>query len=48
MYLGVHYLSDVLGGAAWSLGWLTLCLIAVRTLQQCAQPQTSMPRSTGV
>jgi undecaprenyl-diphosphatase len=37
MYLGVHYLSDVLGGATWSLAWLTLCLIGVRTLQQHAQ-----------
>jgi undecaprenyl-diphosphatase len=37
MYLGVHYLSDVLGGATWSLAWLTLCLIGVRTLQQRAQ-----------
>jgi undecaprenyl-diphosphatase len=37
MYLGVHYLSDVLGGAAWSLAWLSLCLIGVRTLQQRSQ-----------
>jgi undecaprenyl-diphosphatase len=40
MYLGVHYLSDVLGGATWSLAWLTLCLIGVRTLQQHAQSPT--------
>jgi membrane-associated phospholipid phosphatase len=40
MYLGVHYLSDVLGGATWSLAWLTLCLIGVRTLQQRAQSPT--------
>lgn len=26
VYLGVHYLSDVVAGVAWSLAWLTLCL----------------------
>ncbi|MGZ5572018.1 MAG: phosphatase PAP2 family protein [Usitatibacter sp.] len=26
VYLGVHYLTDVIGAAAWSLGWLTICL----------------------
>lgn len=26
VYLGVHYLADVIGAAAWSLGWLAFCL----------------------
>jgi undecaprenyl-diphosphatase len=26
IYLGVHFLSDVVGAAAWSLAWLALCL----------------------
>jgi membrane-associated phospholipid phosphatase len=26
MYLGAHYLTDVLAAAAWSLAWLALCL----------------------
>jgi membrane-associated phospholipid phosphatase len=34
MYLGIHYLSDVLGAAAWSLAWLALCLIGVRALRK--------------
>jgi membrane-associated phospholipid phosphatase len=34
VYLGVHYLSDVLGGIAWSLVWLTLCRVGVMRLQQ--------------
>jgi undecaprenyl-diphosphatase len=32
IYLGVHYLSDVLGAVSISLVWLVLCLIAVRGL----------------
>lgn len=28
LYLGVHYLSDVLAGISFGLGWATLCLIA--------------------
>jgi undecaprenyl-diphosphatase len=32
IYLGVHYLSDVLAAVSISLVWLVLCLIAVRDL----------------
>jgi undecaprenyl-diphosphatase len=34
IYLGTHYLSDVLGGIAAGVAWLTLCLTAVDTLRQ--------------
>jgi membrane-associated phospholipid phosphatase len=34
IYLGVHYLSDVLGAVSISLVWLVLTLIAVRGLAQ--------------
>jgi membrane protein DedA with SNARE-associated domain/membrane-associated phospholipid phosphatase len=34
MYLGAHYLSDVLGAAAAGLAWLVLCLTAVDTLRR--------------
>jgi len=32
LYLGVHYLSDVLAAFAESVAWLALCLTGVRTL----------------
>ena len=32
LYRGVHYLSDVLGGIAVGVVWLTLCLTAVETV----------------
>lgn len=32
VYLGVHYLSDVLGAIAIGTAWLVLCLIAVRAI----------------
>jgi undecaprenyl-diphosphatase len=34
IYLGVHYLSDVLAGIAESIAWLALCLTAVAVLRQ--------------
>ena len=34
MYLGAHYLSDVLGATAAGLAWLVLCLTAVDTLRR--------------
>ena len=34
LYLGVHYLSDVLGGIAAGVVWLTLCLTAVETVRR--------------
>lgn len=34
MYLGVHYLSDVLAAAAEGAAWLALCITAISTLQR--------------
>jgi undecaprenyl-diphosphatase len=34
MYLGVHYLSDVLAAAAEGAAWLAICITAVSTLQR--------------
>ena len=34
VYLGAHYLSDVLGAAAAGLAWLALSLTAVDTLRR--------------
>ena len=33
MYLGAHYLSDILAAIAAGVAWLVLCVIAVATLQ---------------
>lgn len=34
MYLGVHYLTDVVAAATWSLAWLALCALASRALRK--------------
>jgi len=34
VYLGVHYLSDVLGGITEGVAWLALCLTAVETFRR--------------
>ncbi|MDQ3797190.1 MAG: bifunctional DedA family/phosphatase PAP2 family protein [Pseudomonadota bacterium] len=43
MYLGVHYLSDVLAAIAEGVAWLALCLTGVRTVQLWRQASTSDP-----
>ena len=37
IYLGVRYLSDVLGGMAVGVAWLTICLTAVNTVRRSRQ-----------
>ena len=37
VYLGVHYLSDVLGGLAMAVAWLTLCVVGIHTWFQHRQ-----------
>lgn len=41
IYLGAHYLSDVLGALAAGLLWLTFCWTAIDTLRRRRQPRPS-------
>jgi membrane-associated phospholipid phosphatase len=41
MYLGAHYLSDVLGAMAEGLAWLSLCLTVVYSIWQRGQKKGS-------
>ncbi len=41
IYLGAHYLSDVLGAFAAGAAWLTLCLTAVDTLRRRKRRETA-------
>ena len=43
LYLGVHYLSDVLGGMAVGVVWLTLCLRAVETVHRQRRARQTAP-----
>ena len=43
MYLGVHYLSDVVAAFAEGIAWLALCLTALHAFWRDAAP----PRTTG-
>ena len=47
MYLGAHYLSDVLGAMAEGLAWLALCLTVVYSVwrQQNSHPNLSLNNS---
>jgi membrane protein DedA with SNARE-associated domain/membrane-associated phospholipid phosphatase len=42
IYLGAHYLSDVLGAGAEGLAWLALCLTAVDTLRRRRQARRGL------
>lgn len=43
LYLGVHYLSDVLGAWAEGIAWLALCLTGVHTLHRLNESPPSRP-----
>jgi undecaprenyl-diphosphatase len=45
MYLGVHYLSDVMAAAAISIAWLALCLTSVDELRRRQTGKRLIPRS---
>ncbi len=43
LYLGVHYLSDILAGTAAGITWLVFCVTAVRLFQQGSTRPYSKP-----
>jgi len=47
MYLGAHYLSDILAAIAFGLAWLVLCLTAVNTLRRYRTHKDKKSKQTG-
>lgn len=52
IYLGAHYLSDVLGAMAEGAAWLALCLTATdtwrrRSRRKCREPEVRSQKSEG-
>ncbi len=45
LYLGVHYLSDVLGGYALALAWVGLCVTAIEWGRARFSPEPGCPNS---
>lgn len=41
VYLGAHYVSDVLAGVILGLAWLTLCVLAITVRERRRHPGTS-------
>ena len=37
LYLGVHYFSDVIGGYAAGVLWLSVCISGIETVRYSAQ-----------
>ena len=48
IYLGAHYLTDVLAAVSMSIVWLVMCLIAVRAIahRDEARKSTTLPTAT--
>ena len=40
IYLGVHFMSDVLAAVTWSLAWLALCLLGAHEVHLRARTRS--------
>jgi undecaprenyl-diphosphatase len=43
VYLGVHYLTDVIAAAAWSSAWVALCLLVTSHIRLRGDPDRQPP-----
>ena len=48
VYLGAHYLSDVLAGMAGSAAWLTICITGISTLRRRREAKSLSNNSGGM